>query len=244
VSSSNPARQTTLSCVDGTTHVSKPKFTVTVADQSPVDGSVDVPDQPFASAVPAITVLPSGTTETDAVAPAGSMSEETSCPVDPSMVSFVREKLAVAASHTLCTVSHTPLTFCLPVGQPHVLVVVSSTKPCAVSHATLSCVDGKVHVSDPDVTVIVTDHSPVDGSVDVPDQPFASAVPAVTVDSVGTAETDAVAPAGSVSEETSCPVEPSCKLSSSEKLADAASHTLCAASHAPLMLEVPLGQKH
>jgi hypothetical protein len=101
-----------------------------------------------------------------------------------------------------------------------------------------------VHVSDPDVTVTDTDHSPVDGSVDVPDQPFASAVPAVTVDSVGTAETDAVAPAGRVREETSCPVEPSAALFVSEKLADAALHTLCAASHTPLILEVPLGQKH
>ena len=97
-----------------------------------------------------------------------------------------------------------------------------------------------MHVSDPDVTVTVTDHSPVDGSVDVPDQPFASAVPAVTVDSVGTAETDAVAPAGSASEETSCPVEPSAASFVSEKLADAASHTLCAASHTPLTFEVAL----
>ena len=88
------------------------------------------------------------------------------------------------------------------------------------------CEAGITHVSDPDVTVIVTDHSPVDGSVDVPDQPFASAVPAVTVDSVGTTETDAVAPTGSVSCELSCPVEPSAASFVSEKLADAVSHAL------------------
>ena len=46
----NPAKHTTLSCVGGTAYVSE--VTVTVAGQSPVDGSVDVPDKLFGSTVP------------------------------------------------------------------------------------------------------------------------------------------------------------------------------------------------
>jgi hypothetical protein len=113
--------------------------------------------------VPAVTVLSSGTavTEADEV-PEGKMSDVMSVPVEPSCKLSASEKLVSATSQTLWKAVHTPSTFEVPLGQKHCLVVASSWKPGM--HDTLCSVDGRLHVSAPDVIVTSICHSPVEDS--------------------------------------------------------------------------------